>query len=404
MASALDLAAHHLAVFPLHTPTPQGCSCGRSDCHSPGKHPRINGGVHTATTDFDQLRTWWKRWPDANIGLATGNGLTVIDIDGPTGTAGLARLEEALGALPPTRTVTTGNGQHIYLHTPPHIRIPNSASTIAAGIDIRSNGGYVVAPPSLHHSGHHYTLNNNTNTIAAAPGSWLAHLATPPRPVNDHPGPVAAPVAPEGGHPYALAALTAEAHRVATAPPGTRNHTLNRAAYNLGRLCDSGGLRTSEIHETLGAAAAEAGLGDNEAHVTIASGLAAGRDNPKPIPTRTPQPAATRRKPARVRPGPVLLQPHGPAGWQWTVTHGATTTTWRTGPHGNGLYKHDPKRDTWNPVRLQRPFHVPPDRTSAYRTIIRSFTARPPRTPSLGEAASTDDPHRPQRQTIGLGR
>lgn len=59
-------------VFPLHDITGGACSCGREECGSGGKHPRTKNGVKDATTALEQIRQWWARWPDANIGLATG--------------------------------------------------------------------------------------------------------------------------------------------------------------------------------------------------------------------------------------------------------------------------------------------------------------------------------------------
>jgi Bifunctional DNA primase/polymerase, N-terminal len=67
--AALAYAARGWPVFPLHTPTPAGCSCGHLDCGSIGKHPRTKHGVKDATTDEAQIRAWWKRWPHANMAL-----------------------------------------------------------------------------------------------------------------------------------------------------------------------------------------------------------------------------------------------------------------------------------------------------------------------------------------------
>src|SRR4051812_4350020 len=81
--SALRYAAARIPVMPLHTVRPGGvCSCGAGpDCTSPGKHPRLRHGLSEATTAAALIRRWWQRWPDANIGLATGGVLDVCDID-----------------------------------------------------------------------------------------------------------------------------------------------------------------------------------------------------------------------------------------------------------------------------------------------------------------------------------
>jgi len=80
--AALEYAARGWHVFPCHTPTSDDCSCGR-DCGWIGKHPQTINGLKDATTDEATIRRWWKRWPQANIGLATGavSGLVVLDED-----------------------------------------------------------------------------------------------------------------------------------------------------------------------------------------------------------------------------------------------------------------------------------------------------------------------------------
>ena len=85
----LGRAALHYAtqfgwrVFPLHSVDANGCSCGSPACTGtkPGKHPRTARGCLDATTDPEQIRQWWTQWPDANVGVATGGGLVVVDID-----------------------------------------------------------------------------------------------------------------------------------------------------------------------------------------------------------------------------------------------------------------------------------------------------------------------------------
>src|SRR5713226_1159337 len=82
--AALDYARRGWFVFPVFEPTDGGrCTCNRSDCDSPAKHPRTRNGFKAATTDELQIRQWWGRWPQANVGIATGvnSDLVVIDID-----------------------------------------------------------------------------------------------------------------------------------------------------------------------------------------------------------------------------------------------------------------------------------------------------------------------------------
>src|SRR4051794_30509928 len=83
VAAALGYAAAGIAVVPLPTPGPDGrCSCrDGTACDSPGKHPRLRNGLRGATRHPAVIRAWWRLWPQANIGLATGTVLDVCDVD-----------------------------------------------------------------------------------------------------------------------------------------------------------------------------------------------------------------------------------------------------------------------------------------------------------------------------------
>lgn len=157
---ALWYAEQGLLVFPLHEPTgpandegARACSCGDPRCPSPAKHPRTGHGLHDATGDVDTVKAWWRRWPQANIGLRTGITFDVIDVDvehhadppKPNGYLALADLRER-GALPEVlgRVFTSRGGAHLYV---PVTGRGNKAG-LYPGIDYRGAGGYVVAPPS----------------------------------------------------------------------------------------------------------------------------------------------------------------------------------------------------------------------------------------------------------------
>ena len=86
-AWALAYAKCGLAIFPLHSIRAGRCTCGRDCGKNAGKHPRVKGGFKVATTDARQIEAWWRKWRDANIGIATGvvSGIIVIDIDGADG-------------------------------------------------------------------------------------------------------------------------------------------------------------------------------------------------------------------------------------------------------------------------------------------------------------------------------
>src|SRR5690606_31866218 len=114
----LSLSRRDWKLFPVFEPAGLGaCSCGKTDCNRPAKHPRTAHGLKDATTDPEQLQRWWAQWPSANVGLATGavSGLFVIDVDGPAGDLSLKALELRHGALPPTLVATSGRtdgGRH----------------------------------------------------------------------------------------------------------------------------------------------------------------------------------------------------------------------------------------------------------------------------------------------------
>jgi hypothetical protein len=160
-------------VHPLHRVDDGRCSCRKADCRNKGKHPRILKWQTDATSDEGRIRQWWTTWPDANIGIATGtgSGVFVIDVDGPTGRSTLERWQQERGWHPETLTAITGRGSHLYFRQE-GLKVPNSASKLGKGIDVRGDGGYVVAPPSMHASGHRYAWKDPGWPVATAP-DWL---------------------------------------------------------------------------------------------------------------------------------------------------------------------------------------------------------------------------------------
>ncbi len=173
-------------VFPLHTIESERCSCGSPTCDTPGKHPRIARWPDNATTQSGMIRSWWGRWPDANIGLMTGeaSGLVVLDVDPRHGgQAGLEALERLCGELPSTVEAQTGSGGRHLLFKHPGQRIPNSAGTLAPGLDVRGDGGYIVVAPSLHASGRRYAWDGVRHPAHAEPSpmpAWLVERLIQP--------------------------------------------------------------------------------------------------------------------------------------------------------------------------------------------------------------------------------
>lgn len=140
-----------LRIFPLHDVTSGSCSCGDSTCSkNAGKHPRITDWKRESTKDFDKVfHRWWSRWPNANIGIPTGelNGIFVVDVDQQ---AVWENVVESLGLeIPDTFSyLTGGDGRHYWFRYPAGEDITNGKSGLPYGVDIRGNGGYVVVPPS----------------------------------------------------------------------------------------------------------------------------------------------------------------------------------------------------------------------------------------------------------------
>lgn len=280
-AAAAHYAARGWPVLPIHTPTATGCSCGTADCSSPGKHPRINRGVHLASIDGRQIAAWWKRWPTANVGIATGS-IVVLDVDGEDGARSLDELQSRHATLAATASVDTARGRHLYFRAG-DATIRNSVGRIGRGLDVRGRGGYAVAPPSRHASGDRYRWTDLDAELAPLP-SWLARLNAPPKPTA-RPADVATHLLDR----YVAAAVQSELDRIATSPPRTRNDTVNRAAFRLGQLAGAGLVLVEALEAPLYEAARAVGQGEREALATIASGLTAGYASPRIIYTRPRQ-------------------------------------------------------------------------------------------------------------------
>ena len=188
LQAALDYAARGWSVVPLHVPLAvDKCSCGKRTCASSGKHPRTKNGLSDGSLDPDVLRGWWTRWPDANIGILTGRrsgGLVVVDVDNDRGGDDNIRdLAERHGNLPETGISLTGHGMHVLFISADDVS--NSVDRIARGVDVRGEGGYFVAPPSLHFSGRRYEWEGSSDPFAedgAVPiarlPQWLAEAAS----------------------------------------------------------------------------------------------------------------------------------------------------------------------------------------------------------------------------------
>jgi hypothetical protein len=283
LAAALAAAERGWRVFPLR----------------PGdKRPAVRDWQKRATSDPARIRACWTSGP-YNVGIACGpSRLVVVDLDVPredscspsratgeqarNGHDVLTALARELGEPFPsdTYTVTTpSGGTHLYFRSPAGEPLRNTAGRIGWLIDTRADGGYVVGAGSVV-GGHPYRVARNS-AVAELP-AWLADAARPqPSPGRDADHKWVADIRHQSG--YATAALRAEVERVLNAQPGSRNHTLNAAAYSLGQLVAAGVLPDEPTQAALARAAQAAGLGDREIHATIRSGLAAGTRRPRAV-------------------------------------------------------------------------------------------------------------------------
>lgn len=135
LKAALEYAEHGIYVFPLRPKR---------------KEPLTANGFKDASKDVEQIKEWWKQYPEANIGIPTGkiNGIFVLDIDGD--------CPENFPKLPATVTVKTNKGLHYYFKYPKEQEIKSRTKLQGLDIDVRGEGGYAVAPPSIHPEGGRY--------------------------------------------------------------------------------------------------------------------------------------------------------------------------------------------------------------------------------------------------------
>jgi len=203
LPTALAIANRGFAVFPANWPIEHRgrtiCSCrcelrGQPACSRPAKHPQgllVPRGLLDASRESWQIKLWWHREPQANLGIEC-TGLIVVDVDSRDGgDESLRALEREHGELPLTwRSITGGGGEHIFFRCPDSVEVLNVVAKqskdppLGPGIDIRTKGGYVIAPPSKHISGRTYEWNVDFHPadvpLAVAP-DWIVERLTTAR-------------------------------------------------------------------------------------------------------------------------------------------------------------------------------------------------------------------------------
>lgn len=244
------------------------------------KTPLTANGFKAATKFRHIIERWWRDNPDAMIGVPTGEKIQawVLDIDVKhNGHETLEQLEQEYGALPPTLSATTASGgKHFYFR---HVAGVRNRGNLGAGIDVRGDGGYVVAPGSVTAAGGRYEWDNSL-PIADAP-QWLLDLV-----VRRH-EPTATILAPSGqvtNSAYVNAAVDRELADLANEPMGNRNNRLNDASFALGQFVGAGALPESEARALLQDVARGWGRDWKRCCKTIENGLEAGIRIPREIP------------------------------------------------------------------------------------------------------------------------
>ena len=235
-------------------------------CSPRDKKPLTPNGFYDATRNENQIRAWWRKWPDAIIGVRMGglSGVWALDPDAPKkpgdpdGRAKWQSLIEKHGAIHTHTHNTPGGGQHLLFKWDADRPVTNKEGHLKGlGINVRGEGGYIIAPPSARYDGNKYEVADPLDFFhfATAP-DWLYDLIDPPRHSEQKAPSISerarAQLRPPTSHSngshraYVEAALRNEIEQLASTPAGERNNALNAAAFKLGTLVGAGALRRTK--------------------------------------------------------------------------------------------------------------------------------------------------------------
>ena len=244
------------------------------------KQPANGNSFKGATISKEVIHNFWKDTA-FNIGLATGeiNNLVVVDVDDEQI---WAKFVATQGGLPQGPKVITGKGHHLYFAYPKGRQIRNRQAP-GNGFDIRANGGYVVAPPSIHHSGkvYRFTKSPELSELPELP-EWLLELIAEPEKSANTTLNFTAPIpAASDSTPWAMAGLAGECQTIASTTEGSRNGNLNKGSFRVAQLVAGGELASHVAIGALRQAGLQCGLPASEVEKTLKSGYQEGLQFPR---------------------------------------------------------------------------------------------------------------------------
>ena len=269
-----------------------------------GKRPAVPGGFKSAIRDVRRASQYFSSHLTLNYGIPTGtaSGFFVVDVDGVGGKRNLAELVTQNSELPRTQQVNTPHGVHYRFLTKKAL-IRNSVNKIAAGIDVRGDGGYVVGPGSSTPDGvYAFAPGRGPKDVPiAAPPAWLlAMVQEKGYEEGQEPSPVAKiPLQLRGrARRWGEVGFARELERLAKAPVHQRNNSLNLCVFRAGQLAARGLIDHAKAKSEPARLANSIGLGEAEIERTIKSAFGAGLRSPANIPFVDKRNAPTLNAPA----------------------------------------------------------------------------------------------------------